>query len=86
MKPDKKPFLTPEESLAALRYAANPSISIAERWHALNDVLIHLTRFADHELHPDGSATVLYQAPNGETTVVTIPPLNSRDDILNFQL
>ena len=86
MKDSQKPFLTFDETLAALRFAGNQNVSIPERELALSDVWKHLALFPDYQLHLDGSATVLFQASNGEANAVTIPPLRRNNDILNFKL
>jgi len=75
MKPDTKPFLTFDETLAALRFAANKNVSKPERRLALSDVWLHIGQFPDHEIHPDGSATVLFQAPSGDAIATTIPSI-----------
>lgn len=86
MKADQKPYLTFDETLAALRFAANPNVSKHERRFALSDVWYHLEQFPDYEIHVDGFATVLFQAPDGNAIATTIPPLRRDNNILDFQL
>ncbi len=73
MKPDTKPFLTTEETVAALQFACNRFVSKPERRIALLDVMKNLAALPLHEVHGDGTVTVLFEQGR-DVQIQTISP------------
>jgi len=73
MKPDAKPFLSSQETVAALTFAQNRFVSKTERRIAMTDVMKNLATLPDHEVHGDGTVTILFER-QGVVHVQTINP------------